>query len=152
MIIFLLIFIILLRSCFYNNSNEPITVPDDSSFSEQSNQKDDEVNTLNLPSMISIPGYEAITLRADSKRQEISFNNPEKNNCYFIVSLYLSDGTFLWKSDYVGPGEISEAVVLSQELSAGIYTECTLKYECFTYDSLKKQLNGAETKITLFIK
>ena len=102
--------------------------------------------------MISIPGYEALILQSDSKKQNICFNNPEKNNCYFVISLYLSDGTLLWKSDYVKPGDVSKDVVLSQPLSKGTYTDCIMKYDCFAYDDSKKQLNGAETKVTLIVK
>ena len=143
----LVIILVLLRSC--SNSDEPkgqITVPDASNESVESIQEDSEEKTVtNSYGTIAIPGYEALTLKADEKKQRISFNNPEQ------ISLYLSDGTLLWKSDYVKPGAVSKAVVLSKPLSKGTYTDCTMKYECFAYDSSKKQLNGAETKVKLIV-
>ena len=149
----LVIILVLLRSC--SNSDEPkgqITVPDTSAESAEHLPEDNkEISATNSYGTIAIPGYEALTLKADEKKQKISFNNPEQNNCYFVICLYLSDGTLLWKSDYVKPGAVSKAVVLSKPLSKGTYTDCTMKYECFAYDSSKKQLNGAETKVKLIV-
>ena len=54
---------------------------------------------------IAIPGYEGISLKADSKGQEIGFPNPAQNTCYFQISLMLEDGTLLWQSGLVEPGE-----------------------------------------------
>lgn len=153
-IVILIIFLALLRSCSNGDDQKgQITVPDTSNESVESIQEDSEEKSVtNSYGTIAIPGYEALTLQADEKKQRISFNNPEQNKCYFVISLYLSDGTLLWKSDYVKPGSVSKAVVLSQTLSEGTYKDCLLKYECFAYDTSKKQLNGAETKVTLIVK
>lgn len=101
---------------------------------------------------ISIPGYEIIHLKADTKQQTVGLPNPAENNCYFQISLYLEDGTLLWQSDYVKPGNISEPILLSRPLTAGSYRNAKLKYECFTMDGSQTPLNGAETKLTLWVK
>lgn len=101
---------------------------------------------------ISIPGYEGITLRADSLEQIVSLNNPIQNTCYFVITLYLEDGTRLWQSDYIKPGETSSPIVLNQPLEKGNYPNAVLQYSCFKMDSEKTQLNGAETKLTLRVK
>ena len=101
---------------------------------------------------ISIPGYEGINLKADTKQQTIGFPNPAENTCYFQISLYLEDGTLLWQSDLVKPGMISEPLVLNQTLTAGSYPNAKLKYDCFTVDKNRTPLNGAETKLTLRVK
>lgn len=101
---------------------------------------------------ISIPGYEGINLNADTKQQTVGLPNPAKNTCYFQISLYLEDGTLLWKSDLVKPGEISDPIVLKQSLSVGSYPNAKLRYDCFTMDSKQTPLNGAETKLTLWVK
>ncbi len=140
----------------WTNSDEPkgqITVPDTHGENNESNQDDIPQNSvINSYGMISIPGYETLTLRSENKKQKISFNNPKENNCYFVISLYFNDGTCLWKSDYIKPGAVSKSVVLSEALNAGTYKDCILKYECFSHDASKKQLNGAETKVTLIVK
>lgn len=101
---------------------------------------------------ISIPGYEGITLRADSLEQTVSLDNPIQNTCYFVITLYLEDGTRLWQSDYIKPGETSSPIVLNQPLEKGTYPNAVLQYSCFKMDSEKTPLNGAETKLTLRVK
>lgn len=104
------------------------------------------------PDSIAIPGYEAITLKANTKKQSTALQNPAQNVCLFRISLILEDGTVLWVSDYVEPGKISENIVLSRKLEPGTYPNTILKYECFTMDGNLSPLNGAETKLTLWVK
>ena len=68
---------------------------------------------------IAIPGYEAITLKADTIQQTIGLPNPPQNMCYFQITLLLEDGTVLWQSDLVEPGEISAPIKLTQTLKKG---------------------------------
>lgn len=100
---------------------------------------------------IAIPGYEGLTLIADTKKQELSLKNPETNTCYFVITLYLEDGTELWKSEMIKAGDVSKPIKLNQELSAGNYP-AKLKYECYRMDKEKTPLNGAEMKLTLRVK
>ncbi len=101
---------------------------------------------------ISIPGYEGITLEADSVQQSLCLSNPPQNTCYFVIALYLEDGTMLWKSDYIKPGEESEPIVLNQKLQEGTYHGAYLQYSCYAMDNEQTQLNGAKTKVTLRVK
>lgn len=100
---------------------------------------------------ISIPGYEGISLLADSKQQKLGFPNPEKNTCFFKISLYLDDGTLLWQSALLKPGKISDPILLTQELAAGTYTNAILKYDCYAMDGTMTPLNGASTKLSLWV-
>ena len=100
---------------------------------------------------IAIPGYEGLTLKADTLQQTVSLNNPEQNACLFIIGLYLEDGTMLWQSDYIEPGSVSSPIVLIEALPKGTY-HAVLRYSCFKMDSEKTPLNGAETKLTLRVK
>lgn len=101
---------------------------------------------------IAIPGYEGIALKANSLKQDIALENPSQNTCYFVIALYLEDGTLLWESDYIKPGNNSSPIVLTQELPEGTYANAILKYSCFKMDDEKTPLNGAETKLTLRVK
>ena len=89
---------------------------------------------------IAIPGYEGISLKADSKGQEIGFPNPAQNTCYFQISLMLEE-----------PGEISEPITLAEPLAAGVYPNALLKFDCYTMDGTMRALNGAATKMTLHV-
>lgn len=101
---------------------------------------------------ISIPGYEGLTLQANSLQQNISLKNPSQNTCYFVISLCLEDGTVLWESDYIQPGCNSTPIKLTKELQAGTYPNAVLKYSCFKMNQEKTPLNGAKTKLTLRVK
>lgn len=103
------------------------------------------------PDAIAIPGYEILELKADQKQQSLSLPNPPQNVCYFQISLYLEDGTLLWKSELVEPGATSKLILLHHELAKGTYANAVLKYDCFKMDG-KTPLNGAETKLTLWVK
>ena len=100
---------------------------------------------------IAIPGYELLELDANRKTQTLCLSNPSSNECYFQISLYLENNTFLWRSDLIEPGKTSEPILLEQALEKGTYTNAILKYDCYKTDG-KTPLNGVETKLTLWVK
>lgn len=104
------------------------------------------------PAQIAIPGYEGLTLQAGAKKQSLRLANPKENDCYFQISLYLADDTLLWQSDLIKPGKTSAPITLSRPLAPGAYPGATLRYACFRLDREKTPLNGAETKLTLWVQ
>jgi len=111
---------------------------------------DDTTQTKNEES-ISIPGFERLTFEANKTKQTVSINNPSQNDCLFIVSLYLEDGTMLWKSDFIRPGRKSKPITLETPLEEGIYNNAMLKFDCYTKDK-RTTLSGAETKLTIRVR
>lgn len=101
---------------------------------------------------IAIPGYELLELKADSKKQSLCLPNPPQNTCYFQISLYMEDGTLLWESDLIEPGENSKPITLSKVLEKGTYPNAILRYSCYCMDEKLSPLNGAEMKLTLWVK
>ena len=104
------------------------------------------------PNSISIPGYEILELKADTRDQTLCMPNPPQNCCYFQMSLYLSDGTLIWQSELIEPGSNSKPMVLLHSLNKGMYANAILKYSCYAMDEELTPLNGAETKLTLKVK
>lgn len=104
------------------------------------------------PDFIAIPGYEILELKADSKNQSLCLPNPPQNCCYFQISLYLADGTLLWQSELIEPGEASKPIALSKALEKGKYPNAILRYSCYRMEESLSPLNGAETKLTLWVK
>jgi len=102
-----------------------------------------------LTDSIDIPGFGELHFKAGQTEQNMTVPNPPQNFCWFKVSLVLEDGTILWTSDLIAPGEESEPIVLSTPLERGIYKNAMLKYQCFADEAEQKALNGAETKLTL---
>ena len=104
------------------------------------------------PDSIAIPGYEMLELKADSKEQSLCMPNPPQNCCYFQIAIYLEDGTLLWQSELIEPGKTSKPIVLSKALEKGMYPNAILRYSCYRMDEDRSPLNGAETKLTLWVK
>lgn len=134
----LLAIILLLHTC--GKTEDPVA-PSETAGSAEKN-----------PDSIAIPGYEALELKAGSKKQSLALPNPEQNMCYFQISLYLEDGTLLWQSEMIEPGEISKPMTLTQELEKGTYPNALLRYACYRMDEARTPLNGAEMKVTLWVK
>lgn len=101
-----------------------------------------------LTDSINLPGYGWINLKADTAEQDMTIPNPEENYCQIRISLMLEDGTVLWTSELVQPGEESAPIVLNEPLAKGTYNG-VLKYECFDTDENMTQLNGAQAQLKL---
>ena len=80
---------------------------------------------------ISIPGYEGLTLKADSLIQDVALKNPPQNTCYFVIALYLDDGTLLWESDYIEPGSNSSPHCIDTGVTKGNLSKCHAKIFLF---------------------
>lgn len=98
---------------------------------------------------IAVPGTDVMNLKADRKKQSVNLYNPEKNSCYFKISLLLADGTLLYQSDLIAPGKGIYEMELSKALPEGTYDDSILKYECFDMDESYTPLNGAEFALTI---
>lgn len=121
--------------------------------SKQDNTADSTTATVvKNPDSIAIPGYEILELKAGRKEQSLCMPNPPQNCCYFQISLYLENGTLLWQSELIEPGANSKPMVLSIALEKGMYPNAVLRYSCYSQDENLSPLNGAETKLTLWVK
>lgn len=92
------------------NSNAPV---DDTTS--------DSADVINPPGRISISGFDKIVLKSDERIQNVSFKNPESNRCYFVIALYMQDGSLLYKSDLIAPGKTINSISLTQSLKTGVY-------------------------------
>ena len=101
---------------------------------------------------IDLPGYGALNFKADVLEQDVRIPNPPQNFCWIRASIFLEDGTVLWTSELIAPGESSDPIVFTTPLAAGEYKNATLQYECFRMDEALTPLNGATTNLTLKVK
>lgn len=131
------VIILLLRSCGTGAGTVPMdnTQPKNTLDFTPAGERQD--NT------ITIPGITGITMKSGQLQQTVDFHNPEQNACYFVLSLYLSDDTLIYQSDFLEPGEHITEIMLNQALQRGVYGKCRLVYECFTLDN-KCALNTGE--------
>ncbi len=100
---------------------------------------------------IAIPGYDKITFQARTRTQYVPLENPAENDCYFVISIILPDGTEIYKSGMIAPGTTVDCLRLSTAPIAGIYENTTLRYSCWDIDEDGElsEVNGANTHFTL---
>lgn len=97
---------------------------------------------------ISIPGKESMEIQANTKSVSVDLYNPEDNKCYFEISILLEDGTELYKSKLVKPGQNIYKINLNKKLTKGTYN-ATIHYSTYTMDGNYTPLNGANVPIRL---
>lgn len=127
-----------------------------SSIASEAQQVSDTVDTDSVAEAqagasadsIAIPGFESLTLKAGQLHQSVNLFNPETNVCYFRIILCLPDGVEIYKTGLLKPGQIVEEIELLSVLEAGTYEGASLRYECYSLDTLQP-LNGAETNLEL---
>jgi len=107
-----------------------------------------EVVPVKNTNSITIPGFEALTIKARKTTQSVELYNPERNQCYFEISICLPEGTELFRSGLLAPGKSINTIELSHALEPGIYPDAIIKYSCFALDTLEL-LNGADVTFIL---
>lgn len=110
----------------------------------------EEEKTQTTEDEIIIPGYTKMTMKANQKEQAVSMGNPAANTCYFVIVLRLTDGTVLFESDYLKPGEGIRQITMNQELEAGTY-EAEIDYQCYSLED-KSPLNNGTAEFTLEVQ
>lgn len=111
---------------------------------------EDEEETPKTENEIIIPGYTKMTMKANQKEQMVSMGNPADNTCYFVIVLKLTDGTVLFESDYLKPGEGMKQITMNQELEAGTY-QAVIEYKCYSLED-KSPLNGGSAEFELEVQ
>lgn len=110
--------------------------------------QDPEEGDSQVP-MAKIPGYGALEFQAGTTQQAVNFVNPEENQCYFIITLCLADGTELYQSQLIPPGKGLYEITLNQSLEAGEYEGAQLQYRCISLEDGQTEYNGANVNLTL---
>lgn len=144
--ILLFVVVIMLVWLFYSCQSHKTNLTADTTTTESKSLDFTPYN--NTEDTITIPGIDGFNLKAGQLQQQVDFYNPQKNKCYFKISLYLSDGTMIWQSDYIAPSEKISEINLNKKLHKGLYKNCQLVYECFSLNN-KSPLNGGSVKLEI---
>ncbi len=105
---------------------------------------------------ISIPGFDSATIDAGSETVSLYLYNPEANECYFVISIYLYEGQngeeeLIYQSKLVSPGQELYEITLERALEAGTY-QAYVNYATYTMDGEYTPLNGANVPFTLNVE
>ena len=97
-----------------------------------------------------IPGYSKAEMNAGDTSLKLSIGNPKDNNVGFFASLALDDGTILYESGLLKPGQGLTEVPLTKTLEKGTYNAKVI-YRCVALDENNTPLNSAESGFTLIV-
>lgn len=102
---------------------------------------------------ISIPGWTAIKLPANSKEGQVSLHNPIENAEYYDLSFCLSldTGETVFTTGLIRPGEKCSQVSLERELDAGEY-QARLLIQPYLMDENHTPTNNAVINILLIVE
>jgi len=99
---------------------------------------------------IQVPGYNNITIPANTSNVNITLLNPEGNPCYFTFELVLKDNDeSLYSSKMVEPSSCIEQIALSKQLTKGEY-KATIKIRTYSIEDLVP-MNDANVETTLIV-
>lgn len=143
------IFLVLLLAAMLHSCQHTEKAPQQYTFIEDIKPQyvNNDRDPIELP-YISIPGFEYLTMVADQSSQNIQLYNPKDNPCYFVITLVLSDGTEIYRSDMLAPGNELTNIMLTRPLSEGVYENALLRYTCYSLEDLLL-MNGATIKLNL---
>ena len=100
---------------------------------------------------VQIEAASGFIMNAGVTAQSVKFNNSRSNDCAFIVTLYLADGTEIYKSDYLYPGDSINEIELKRTLKAGLYKDALMVYQLYSIES-HKPINRCEFPIEIQTK
>lgn len=98
---------------------------------------------------IKLKGATGLVFEAGSLEQTVDIPNVSENEYAFVLSLYLADGTQIFKSDYIYPGDVLNAIKLNQTLRSGIYKNALMVYSCYTVDASHIAVSQCEFPIEI---
>lgn len=105
--------------------------------------------TAHTKATASIPAVTGIELESNQLAQNVEFYNPEENPCAFVISLYLGDGTLVFTTDSIYPGQTVNDVNLTVKLDSGVYSNAILVYDCYSVDEEMTPLTRCELIIEI---
>ena len=97
-----------------------------------------------------IPGYGQAEMKAGDTTLKLRVGNPKENTVGFLATVKLNDGTVLYTSPLLKPGQGLEEIPLNQTLAKGTYPAMVF-YQCVLLDEEQTPINAAESTFTLIV-
>lgn len=97
-----------------------------------------------------IPGYSSARMNAGDAALRLIIGNPLGNHVGFVATLMLEDGTELYTSPLLKPGQAVQLIPLNQTLKKGEYA-AQVVYRCVTLDEDHAPLNAGVSGFTLYV-
>ena len=97
-----------------------------------------------------IPGYSAASMKEGDTSLLLRVGNPKDNKVGLIATVRLEDGTELYKSPVLEPGQGLEEIPLEKTLKKGEYN-AEVFYQCVLLNKEHTPLNAAISAFTLYV-
>ena len=110
----------------------------------------DENKDQSSRSGTKIPGYSLATMNEGDMFLKIRIGNPKENTVGLIATVRLEDGTELYKSPMLNPGQGLEEIPLEKTLSKGTYN-AEVYYQCVLLNDEQTPLNSAISAFKLYV-
>lgn len=88
-------------------------------------------------------------LKADSYVQNLELENYASNPCAMIITFYLADGTMLYQSPKLNPGNSVHGITMQTTLQPGTYRDALMVYEFYDLHGGDTATNRCEFPIEL---
>ena len=98
-----------------------------------------------------IPGYSYAEMNEGDMTLRLSVGNPKDNIVGMYATVMLRDGTELYTSQLLEPGQGVVELPLTQTLKKGEY-DALVRFRCVTLDESHSPLNSAESGFRLYVK
>lgn len=100
---------------------------------------------------ITVPGYTHAVMSEGDTTLHLNIGNPETNGAGFVVSVELADGTVLYKSPLLLPGQgVSELPLLTSP-EKGTYDAYAI-YQIVSLDDAHTPMNSSRSAFTLYVQ
>lgn len=97
-----------------------------------------------------IPGYSSAVMNAGDTSLKLSIGNPKENKVGMFAELQLEDGTVLYQSPLLSPGQGLTEVPLNKTLDKGTYN-AKVVYRCVLLDEKNTPVNSAVSGFQLIV-
>lgn len=134
---------------YFTNEDTKNTVDDLLGLDPNATTEQEKESTEDSPS-ITIPGFENLVFQSNSLTQDVSFENPEQNNVYFIISLSIDDES-VYESQLIEPGKGIYSIDLPASYAAGEHTG-KLSYETRSISNSNEKKNGATINVPIIFE
>lgn len=145
-VLFLVIALAIMHSLLTRNSEDHGVI---SSIPEISFDGDVGYSKIESDSDVLIHATTGFVFNANSLEQKVCIENPSENMYDFVVSIYLGDGTLIYHSDYIHPGDSVTSIKTELELESGVYTNSIIVYRLCATDNSHSVISQCEFPIEI---
>lgn len=135
---------------YFTNDNTKNTVDTFLGLDPNATAEQQQKEQVEEADSIAIPGFDKFVFQAESVEQDVTFENPEQNDVYFIVSLSIDDAP-VYESKLIEPGKGVYSIELPAEYAEGEYAG-KLTYETRSMNNPDEKKNGAAINVPIIFE